>query len=522
MANYFANVATSDTFYVWLDSTNELLHSLATEIITANTTTAYTGNSSTYRIGVLQGRFTSNTLVAFNDIRGGNTSASNTLTVSSNVVHIGHWANSYANVHIADSTANVVVSDNFRVIGNTNIQYVDESDAIIIAKDTDSNVHITATEIYANSDNTFIVSNTTITGNSYLKANSSIFNVNTHTDGTISNVDIFADSISIFSGNVHITGTNLHTIAGDVNFDSQTLYVDASADSVGIGTSTPGANLHVTGTANVNGIVHIGGNTFIDNTAIIIGNTSINDPSEFRVHDASGWRLIVEAGGNVGIGTTSATNAKLDVRGTANVSGNMAVEGTFTGTGAATLKNTLTVLNNITLANNSSTVTVDTDKFKILAGGNIGIGTSTPNAKLQVAGTANVAGAVHLGSTLDVTSTSTFGNSITLENNVLMDTQSTTLNSTNWTSLYTFTAPTYRGGKFVATCVQGSANTQTSEFVVSANSTSAALTVYGTVSIGSDVVDFRASASTGTITIEGKAATASPDTDVKIFANLIK
>jgi hypothetical protein len=506
MANFFANVDTTDTFFTWFSKTNILLNSLATETITANSTFGLTGGDE-YRYAVVNGQFTSTVLVANTELRGGNNSTSGTLTISSNVVHTGQWANTYSNVHIDDTTILIDVSDNITINGNTNIRYVDSTDAIIVSKDTDSNVHITATEFFATSDNTFITSNTTIIGNTFIKSDSSTFNINVHNNGTVSNVNIFADSVSFFDGNVHILGTLSHTIAGNVAFDGTTLVVDSVNDEVGIGTSNPNAKLQVVGTANVSGQTRIAGDTFIDGT------------SELTVQGTS---LKVDSGSNTGIGTAT-PNAKLQVVGTANVSGSVTLSDTLLVVKATTLSNTINVTGAGTFSN-----TVGVTGAVTLSNTIDVTGATTLSNTINVTGgstfanTMDVTGATTFSNTVDITGDTTIGGTVALENNILMDTQSATLTTTNWTSLYTFTAPTYRGGKFVATCVQGSANTQTSEFVVSANSTSAALTVYGTVSVGSDVVDFRASASTGTVTIEGKAATASPDTTVKIFANLIK
>ena len=77
---------TTDTFLTLITQTNELLNSLRTEVITANGAVAETGVTSTdERHAILFGRFAANTLVATNDIRGGNNTTSDLLTVSSNV-----------------------------------------------------------------------------------------------------------------------------------------------------------------------------------------------------------------------------------------------------------------------------------------------------------------------------------------------------------------------------------------------------------------------------------------------------
>ena len=54
------------------------------------------------------------------------------------------------------------------------------------------------------------------------------------------------------------------------------------------------------------------------------------------------------------------------------------------------------------------------DETKNYISGNTGIGTSSPNAKLQVSGTANISGAVALSNTLAVTGAATFSSSLTV------------------------------------------------------------------------------------------------------------
>ena len=89
MARTVANLdVTSDTFQNWVNKTNELLYSLTTEIITGNSSISNTGTTLEPRKAQLIGRFGANTLVATNELRGGNVGDSGyaLLTITSNTM----------------------------------------------------------------------------------------------------------------------------------------------------------------------------------------------------------------------------------------------------------------------------------------------------------------------------------------------------------------------------------------------------------------------------------------------------
>ena len=135
---------------------------------------------------------------------------------------------------------------------------------------------------------------------------------------------------------------SLTSTTGDLNVDSNTLVVDASADTVGIGTSTPDEKLVVSvGTghvmtkintgneANNSGIELSVGN--IDKTAIIAEGqgtwkqsdlhfvlNSVDDNSAYTL--GTDTRMIIQHTGEVGIGTTT-PGSELDVQGTLRLSG---------------------------------------------------------------------------------------------------------------------------------------------------------------------------------------------------------
>jgi len=115
------------------------------------------------------------------------------------------------------------------------------------------------------------------------------------------------------------------TASDDVNFDSGTLFVDASANSVGIGTSSPDHKLSVYGDSDGNR-TEIG----IDNIdqRLVIGAYFESGVGQYSTiqstnnAESSGTNLALQPdGGNVGIGTTSPA-AKLSIS-----DGNIGIDG---------------------------------------------------------------------------------------------------------------------------------------------------------------------------------------------------
>ncbi len=169
-----------------------------------------------------------------------------------------------------------------------------------------------------------------------------------------------ADQVAIStagSGRITIDGS------GNVNIDSNTLYVDATNNRVGVGTTSPASRLHVTGTNNyiflVDGTTYdttIGVYADATNTKLLAVN---NARSGFAplVFDGSETKFLVGATERLRITSTGALN--------------------FVGAGTAGVTQAVSF-------NGSAPV----NSLVIDSSGRVGLGTSSPSNIFHVSGTA--------------------------------------------------------------------------------------------------------------------------------------
>ncbi|WP_123947054.1 hypothetical protein [Chryseobacterium sp. CBo1] len=208
----------------------------------------------------------------------------------------------------------------------------------------------------------------------------------------------------------NVSSTNKLAVKGDgvdaINFDENTLSIDATNNRIGIGTSAPSEKLDVDGNVRFRSIPFVGltsgdGIMAVDSNgkgkkvssdylqSVINTNIYTNDGSlnGNRNANLNGYNLGFTGNGNVGIGTNSPSE-KLDVGGNIAASGN----GRFS--------NKLTVGSNWTGAavaidnknQNEPILALSGTGFNrrvtILDGGNVGINTTSPSQKLDVDGNA--------------------------------------------------------------------------------------------------------------------------------------
>ena len=185
----------------------------------------------------------------------------------------------------------------------------------------------------------------------------------------------------------------LNTVA----VDTDVLYVDASNDRVGIGTTSPGKKLHVAGDTQIDASLLLGranGQPSIKAQTDNGGHMIIDSATNFMSlnHYVGQNVVMVAGGGNVGIGTSS-PSYKLEVNGTFSSNAIWTTASSVTEWGSGTTAyGTLTwdigyakIFANsgnqlqFAAGGASTDMTIDTS-------GNVGIGTTSPNAKLDVSG----------------------------------------------------------------------------------------------------------------------------------------
>ena len=198
----------------------------------------------------------------------------------------------------------------------------------------------------------------------------------------------------VLDGDNGIVGVLTTNTDGDVIFDTDTLFVDAPNNAVGIGTLTPTRKLHVDGSGRFD---MAAGTVRISEQQSMVSVQGVNNAetgfADLKI-DGSNVILNVQSGGNVGIGTTSPGE-------TLEVNGNMFIN-VASGNPNLTIKTAGAGNNPFARLQADSTYwdilgvfsSADdplhfqyggSDKMIITNSGNVGIGTTSPLNKFVVA-----------------------------------------------------------------------------------------------------------------------------------------
>jgi len=220
------------------------------------------------------------------------------------------------------------------------------------------------------------------------------------------------------------------SITDDLEVDTNTLYVDASANSVGIGITTPDAKLHIQGSdqsvtpASTADMLHVedsfGGITIsgqsgvgestinfadsADNDAGSVRYSHVTNDMTFRTNGSN--KMTLDDAGSLGIGTTSpeTTLSVVGSSGTLDIDGNTTQVAVFFSSDVgepgirfvADQTNNVAFwqsgLNNGDFAFGTRSGSSNFERIRIKAAGNVGIGTTSPGAKLEVSGPVSITG----------------------------------------------------------------------------------------------------------------------------------
>ena len=291
MSRPVANVdVITDSFEIWLLETNELLHALSTEIITANSTYANTGNTAFPRTAQLYGTFGANNLVVKDWMKGGNVNGQfANLMISTNTV-LSNTTATEIRLEVANGSSNTFMWQYGLHAGLTGANLIANTTKLTIQSNSTTNTTATAFAVVAaNSTNTatmnpisfstglFVANTIQITLGANVTANATNGGtIQVTGSGAVGNS--VSNSSGLYVGNT-ITNSQMTSVRFFAAAGSNTVL--ANNQIISIANTTSSANIDPisfkTGIFTGNTIAaSVGANLIANSSALYIGNSTIN------------------------------------------------------------------------------------------------------------------------------------------------------------------------------------------------------------------------------------------------------
>ena len=206
------------------------------------------------------------------------------------------------------------------------------------------------------------------------------------------NSGVFATSVNVGTMSINSTGH----ISGNINFDSNTLFIDAANNKVGIGTNNPDVALTVVGSANVTQNMRVAGDLLVSGNLSYVGTSIANGDlipggngyllgNSSRVWTLSGNSATFSS--SVTVSGNTALNANVTIAGNSHtIAGNLAISNAVTMTGGIIVIGNSTVNTQVT---NSQFAVANSTSSLTLTPGSLVSGNSVINTTAQAVG-ANV------------------------------------------------------------------------------------------------------------------------------------
>lgn len=387
MAIATANVDPSQSFYVWLNRTNELAARMTSNVVTADSTA---GGSVTNGNSYVNGHFGAVTLYA-NTLIGGNVSTNAAITVVANVLFVNSTSNLMTLTSNGSLTALTVNASATRILSDNTVISGGNLTINTATVSFSSNVNFASAVINGNltmnttslslTDGNFVLANTPISGNLTLQSNlifsSSAGLIANGAVGSNGNV-LFSNGTSVYWGTVETA-----SIVANSGIVSNSSGIFVNANSGLVANSTGLFAVGNTGLASNSTGIHV-----VANSGVIANATGVFvNANSGLVSNSTG--VFVRANNGI-VANATGTFVQANSGIVANATG-VFVNASYIATLSA---------NAATYATSSATnnFTIGTAAY-FLSNGNFGIANTTAIYKLSVQGDAAISGGIYANGT---------------------------------------------------------------------------------------------------------------------------